>query len=64
MNHDAKCSHVIAKDSIDITPDKSATIYYCTLCYECFERAELTAVLVPGDNEPSYSVKPGSLRSG
>jgi hypothetical protein len=62
MNHDATCSHVIARDSIDITPDKSATIYYCTRCYECFERTEL--VVVTSEGQTTYSVKPETPRPG
>jgi hypothetical protein len=29
--------HSIIQDLIDITPDKSQTIYYCKHCFACFD---------------------------
>jgi len=34
------CQHSIIEDLIDITPDKSKYIYYCTKCYICFSSLE------------------------
>ena len=32
------CEHRIIEDLIDITPDKSQTVYYCEKCLECFSQ--------------------------
>jgi len=32
------CKHSIIKDSIDIHPDKSKTIFYCEYCLTTFDR--------------------------
>jgi hypothetical protein len=41
MNHLEKmqtlCKHEYVEDLIDITPDKSQTIYYCKHCLHCKE---------------------------
>jgi hypothetical protein len=43
FSHDQKkCDHEIIRDYIDLTPDKSQIIFYCTKCMEDF-----TSPLVP-----------------
>ena len=32
------CEHNIVEDSIDIHPDKSQTIFYCSKCMKSFEK--------------------------
>jgi hypothetical protein len=32
------CNHNIVEDSIDITPDTSRTIFYCSKCMKSFEK--------------------------
>jgi hypothetical protein len=32
------CNHNIVEDSIDITPDRSQTIFYCSKCMKSFEK--------------------------
>jgi hypothetical protein len=32
------CKHNIVEDSIDITPDTSRTIFYCSKCMKSFEK--------------------------
>lgn len=32
------CNHNIVEDSIDITPDKSQTIFYCNKCMKTMEK--------------------------
>jgi hypothetical protein len=37
FSHDQKkCDHEIIRDYIDLTPDKSQVIFYCTKCMEDF----------------------------
>jgi hypothetical protein len=31
------CQHEIVRDLIDISPDKSETIYYCRHCSHCYD---------------------------
>ena len=32
------CNHNIVEDSIDITPDTSQTIFYCSKCMKSFDK--------------------------
>lgn len=47
------CSHTIIDDSIDLTIERSMTIYYCTICHACFNRDELDK----SDIEGIYTIK-------
>jgi len=37
------CKHTILEDSIDITTERSQTIYYCTVCYLSFDGLSSTS---------------------
>jgi len=34
-----KCPHEVTVDSIDVSPDKSLSIFYCKYCLETFDTA-------------------------
>lgn len=36
LEHSGECNHNIIDDLIDIDPDRSKMIKYCTLCYKTF----------------------------
>jgi signal recognition particle GTPase len=36
IDHSEDCDHNIIKDLIDIDPDRSKMIKYCTICYKTF----------------------------
>jgi hypothetical protein len=39
---DQHCQHVIVRDTIDISPEESKTIYYCEHCWKTFDPDECT----------------------
>lgn len=51
----SSCSHIIIQDSVDITPDKSVSVYYCHLCYACFSLEQLSRIESVSD--PIYRLK-------
>jgi hypothetical protein len=49
---DTKCSHIIVEDYIDIDPDKSIQIFYCSKCFSTFINNKGDILLCDKPREP------------